>query len=116
MDIRVMTADDAQAYQTLRKEMLVAEPLAFGQDSETFAKKTVDEIRDQLTRKPNAGFTVGAWDGDELVGTVALYRPTEIKFCHGAFLVAMYVTKRVQGLGIGRRLVEALLEESKKKD
>lgn len=112
MELRILTANDAEAYQSIRCEMLRDFPLAFGQDISTFESKSLDEIRQQLTRVPGGGFTMGAWSEEELVGTAGIYRPTEPKFKHGAVLVAMYVRPTVQGHGLGRRLVEAALEES----
>jgi GNAT superfamily N-acetyltransferase len=51
----------------------------------------------------------GAWDGDELVGTVAIEYSTKPKTRHSALVLGMYVTPSHRGLGCGRLLMEAVV-------
>jgi len=112
MEIRVLEVSDAEGCRELRGEALLTEPLAFGSDYESYKTRTVEEIRNQLTPKENV-FTLGAFDDDRLVGMINFSRPQSPKFCHGADLNAMYVTSSARGKGVGKLLVEALLERAR---
>ncbi len=60
---------------------------------------------------PDSGRIVfGAFDGDQLVGIVGLARETALKIRHKAFVYAMYVAESHRGRGIGRRLMERVME------
>ena len=49
----------------------------------------------------------GAWDGGQLVGTVAIEYYTKPKMRHSALVLGMYVTPSHRGRGCGRLLMEA---------
>lgn len=60
---------------------------------------------------PNGTTVVfGAFEGQELIGTVALEFSERAKTRHKAHLIGMYVKPSARGLGTGRKLVEAALE------
>ncbi|MBS1729021.1 MAG: GNAT family N-acetyltransferase [Armatimonadetes bacterium] len=113
LEIRLVTADDAEDYQRLRLEALETQPLAFASDAESFSKRSIEEIGAMFTKEPSEGFTLGAWLDGEFVGTVALSRPQGPKFRHDGYLVAMYVTDKVRGKGIGRQLVDELIQRAR---
>ena len=57
----------------------------------------------------------GAYDGGELVGTVALEFAFKPKTRHKALLIGMYVKPGARGTGAGRSLVAAAIEHAKAK-
>jgi RimJ/RimL family protein N-acetyltransferase len=55
----------------------------------------------------------GAFDGDELMGSATLAFEARPKTAHKASLVGMYVQPAVRQQGLGRRLVQAVLQEAR---
>ncbi len=74
----------------------------------------VDHLR-ELERTP--GFRLGAFDGGrELIGTVRLIPRTGPKLAHAADVVFLYVRQDRQRQGIGRALLEHLIDEARQID
>lgn len=70
----------------------------------------VDQLR-ELERLP--GFRLGAFDaGGDLIGTVRLIPRTGPKLAHSADVVFLYVRRDRQREGVGRALLERLIEEA----
>jgi GNAT superfamily N-acetyltransferase len=113
MEIRLLEAEDAPAYRVLRTEALLTEPFAFGSDHELYVKKTDEEVCAQVVPIEDRVFSLGAFIEGELVGGVTLWRTPEVKFRHGANLVAMFVTEQARGKGCGKALVGALIERAR---
>lgn len=91
-----------EAFKTLNYEWL----------EKYFAVEPVDEIMLSNPRKEiidKGGYIFFAEDNDEIVGTVALINLGGSSFELGK----MAVTEKVQGLGIGKRLMEHCLEFAK---
>jgi GNAT superfamily N-acetyltransferase len=59
-------------------------------------------------------FTLGAFsENGELLGTVGFKRDSFIKLKHRGLVFRMYVSERAKGLGLGRKLLQALIERAK---
>jgi ribosomal protein S18 acetylase RimI-like enzyme len=66
-----------------------------------------ERFRSQAQGSDN--FTLGAFEGERLVGMVSFWRPAAVKFHHCGDITAMYVIPEARGRGIGRALLlEAL--------
>ncbi|QHF43426.1 GNAT family N-acetyltransferase [Pseudomonas sp. S35] len=111
MNIRELTAGDAEAYRALMLEAYGVYPQAFTSSVAERAamplswwEKRLDNPLDRL---------LGGFDGDELAGIVGLaFEPRE-KARHKVTLFGMYVTAVYQHKGLGRRLVQAALDEAR---
>ena len=59
-------------------------------------------------------FTLGAFNDDgELVGTVGFRKELFLKLRHKGLIFRMYVSEKAKGQGLGRKLLQALIERAK---
>jgi ribosomal protein S18 acetylase RimI-like enzyme len=106
LEIRRLTPADAALYRDIRLESLQCNPEAFGSTFEAENPRPLTWFTDRL-----AGFQVfGAFDGSELVGIAGLVMAEGRKEAHKGKLVGMYVRPGSRKAGIGRRLVETIIE------
>lgn len=112
MEIRRLTPDDAHAYRALRIRALGEYPEAFTSSYEEESQRGVDDAAKRLA-SPDAVFW-GAWDGENLGGMVGLLRETRAKGRHKATVVGMYVAMEHAGVGLGKRMIDLLVQEARR--
>jgi cyclohexyl-isocyanide hydratase len=62
-------------------------------------------------------FTLGAFSNEgELLGTVGFKRDSFVKLHHRGLVFRMYVSEKAKGLGLGRKLLQTLIEKAKQGD
>lgn len=117
MQIRRLMSPDATAYRSLMLEGYALHPVAFTasvSERDPFPMtwwegrvKDGDEAEE---------IVVGAFDDARLVGVAGLRFEQRPKMRHKAHLYGMYVHADHANQGIGRRLVDSVLDEAKKRD
>lgn len=90
MHIRRLTPADAPAFQALRLFALEDAPSAFGSSYEEESRFSASTIEGRLALRPDRG-PFGAFEGDKLVGLVALGRESMTKLSHKVMLWGLYV-------------------------
>jgi RimJ/RimL family protein N-acetyltransferase len=105
--IRVLTTEDAALYREIRLEGLRESPEAFGSTFDAENGRSLEWFAERLR---NRAGTFGAFDGEELLGTAGLRIGEGQKEAHKGTLVGMYVRARWRRAGVGRRLVQAVLD------
>lgn len=110
MEVRLLTADDVDAFWKLRYEGFRDSPEAFHSTADEFADRPmaylVQVLRDATGE---SSCVLGAFDGDDLVGTTYCLRQKGAKLRHRAYISAVYVTPRARRRGVARRLmIEAI--------
>ena len=106
IEIKPLTPDDAAAYRALMLRALEEYPASFGVSRAEVLAQSDAEVAERLRNL----LALGAHTGDgALVGLVELKRMSPIKMRHRAVVGRMYVARALQGAGLGRTLMEAVI-------
>jgi ribosomal protein S18 acetylase RimI-like enzyme len=105
LTVRRLTGDDVEAYRDIRLEALEIVPHAF---ASTLAREQAFSRQDFMHRL-ESGCSLGAFEGQALVGVVGLVVAKGEKERHKGMLVGMYVRQSARGHGVGRMLIEGLV-------
>jgi len=108
---RRLLPEDAEAYVELRSLMLQQEPWTFlASPEDDFASKASD-VRASLDHAESAIF--GAFAGEELVGTVGVFRAKMLKARHKIGVWGMFVLPAHRRTGIGRTLLRRAISHAR---
>lgn len=110
--IRVLEEHDGERYRALRLRALREEPEAFGSAYEEQAERSLAAFVERICETATH-FTLGAFDGEELIGTVAFTREAGVKMRHKGVITAMYVAPERRGRGVGRALLLSAIERAR---
>lgn len=111
--LRMLDARDVDAYRRLRLEALNDAPTAFGSSYEAEIGQRLSHYRERLSHSPE-NYVLGAWLADVLIGMVGFVRETAAKRAHVGSVWGMYVSPRHRGRGVGRRLLEDVIDRSRR--
>src|SRR5512142_1331794 len=90
LEIRELNKEHAESYWKLRLESLRGAPFAFGKSAEEHAATTVESVATRLgTMAPD--FTLGAFEGDVLIGMATFIRESGCKDRHKGRIYGVYV-------------------------
>lgn len=110
-DLRRLTPDDAALYRDIRLEGLADSPDAFASTRESEQSEPLDRFAKRLADS----YVLGAFRGTRLVGVAGFYVQPKPKHMHKGMLWGMYVRPEARQTGIGRRLVEAIIEHARER-
>lgn len=110
--LRELQPSDLHAYKALRDHALAHHEDAFTSDAATEAQRTAQSYAARLGNDNTRAFTLGAFRGDRLVGAVTCDHDARIKVQHIGHVTGMMVHVDEQGRGVGRALIDALIERA----
>lgn len=115
MDVTIskLNIDEWSKYKKLRLEALKNEPSSFGSSYEDSLKLPDDTWKEQLqkSRDENSSVMFFAKDGDRLVGMIGAFWQSKEKTKHIGNIFGVYVDSKYRGKGIGKLLMEAILNK-----
>jgi GNAT superfamily N-acetyltransferase len=112
VEYRLLTGQDAGAFQALRLRSLRDHPEAFGASYEEEAAQPDEEVARQLDAAPHA-YHAGVFEEGRLLGVVSLFRFARQKTRHKAVLGGMFVLPEARGRGVGRDLLGYILDHAR---
>jgi ribosomal protein S18 acetylase RimI-like enzyme len=106
--IRLLTPAEAAVYRDVRLQGLKLHPEAFSSTFERESEKPLSWFEDRITQ----GNIFGAFVDGELIGVAGCWPQDGTKVNHKAALWGMYVLPAARNSGVGRRLVEAVVNHA----
>lgn len=113
IEFRYLTPEDAGEWLRLRLEALQGDPEAFSASFEEYQPLSLEEMRKRLGFDTKDAFVVGAFEEERLLGCAGFYRDRGLKSRHKGRIWGVYVTPEKRGGGVGRRILEMLLERGR---
>ena len=109
VQVRSLSGADAAAFQACRLEALSRHPCAFAASLDEEAGRSLVEVALRLEQ----GAVFGAFVDGALVGTAGFALPPLQKKCHKGLLWGVYVRAAARGRGLGRLLVEQVIDHAR---
>ena len=110
VELRRLSPQDATLFREIRLEGLQRDPDAFGSTFELEIVRPLSFFADRLERSA----VFGAFRESELLGVAGFAVQPGPKHAHKGLLWGMYVRPEARQTGIGRKLVEAVIEHAGK--
>lgn len=113
MRIAPLTPAEAPAYRRLLLEAYSLAADAFTSTAEERAAEPASFWVRRIADPGGLGAAYGAFDGPDLVGTVALEFSAKPKTRHKALVLGMYVSPAARRRGVGRALMNAVVDHAR---
>ena len=110
MHVALLKASDGTQYRELMLQAYALAVDAFTSTAEERAREPEAFWVKRIADPSGMSLAFGAFEGQELVGTVALEFSAKPKTKHKALVIGMYVSPEARGTGAGRALLKAAVK------
>ncbi len=112
LQIRQLTAEDAQAFSDLRREVTADDPVPMGLTYQEELTRTLAGFQAQLSQ-PTPSAVFGAFVDGELAATAAISRVSPFaSSAHKMVMWGVFTSPRYRRRGLGRQLVTTALQHA----
>jgi ribosomal protein S18 acetylase RimI-like enzyme len=113
MNLRLLTASDAESWWHLRLEALRNDSPSFADSSEEHLTTSIETARQLLgSDVPAEKFVLGAFEDTKLTATAGFYRYTHLKERHKGHIWGVYVRPESRGKGVARALMQEIIRRA----
>ena len=114
--IRELTVNDVNGFINLKNIGLRSDPKSFLADLSDDNEDYKNEVTKRIEKSSieNGDIVLGAFIKDDLIGISSITRSRNRKRLHKADLHGMYIKPEYRGIGLGKKLLERILEMSRK--
>lgn len=116
MHVSSLQSSDAPRYRELMLEAYELAPDAFTSTAEERAREPDSFWVKRIADPTKLTEAFGAFEGEDLIGTVALEYSAKPKTRHKALVIGMYVTEAARGRKAARALLEAAIESARARE
>lgn len=109
IEIRELTIEDSDKFVKLRQSALRTNPEAFGS---TIEEETNGAERFKNSLQKDGYLVLGTFKNGELVGMCGYHGEDHVKSRHKGVIWGMFVEPKYRGLGIGKNLLKAAVEQA----
>lgn len=113
MHIAALTASDAAQYRELMLEAYVQAADAFTSTAEDRATEPLSWWANRIASSSGLSQSFGAFQAEQLIGTVALEYSAKPKTQHSAVVIGMYVRPSARREGTGVKLMQAAVRAAR---
>lgn len=114
MEIRLLTADDAESWWQLRLQALRNDSPAFADSAEEHLTTTVETAKERLgVSDPASNFVVGGFEDGKMIGTAGFFRRPNNKERHKGHIWGVYVRPESRGKGAATVLMLEIVRRAR---
>lgn len=105
----ILSPLDVELYKSIRLEALKEDPQAFGSSYEKESAFSEEQWKERIENRDNC--IIVAKEADTSIGMIGYHLKDEGKNAH---LWGMFVSKKYRGKGIGKQLMQQIVEKAKR--